>query len=168
MVRDTRETLTHITRQSSRYEMTEGRIDRLKKSFDHLKGKWCLIAQTSHTRRGPWRQLHVRTPLEGRPLASDITAQESEECRAPGRSPPRLMVFQGPQRWLNAEQRRSPYIFMSPVSPFGRGWVRVSVGHSICISYIFTTCLGFVGLGANADTVLHNAECICRCTYIKR
>lgn len=29
---------------------------------------------------------------------SDIRPEESEECRAPGRSPPRLMVFQGPQR----------------------------------------------------------------------
>lgn len=32
------------------------------------------------------------------PPVSDITPEESEECRAPGRSPPRLMVFQGPRR----------------------------------------------------------------------
>ncbi|KAG7242924.1 hypothetical protein INR49_017614, partial [Caranx melampygus] len=44
-------------------------------------------------------------PLECRPLCSDIRPEESEECRAPGRSPPRLMVFQGPQRAEREEER---------------------------------------------------------------
>lgn len=82
-----------------------------------------------------WR--HQRFPLlpGSRPLGCDITRQECEECRAPGRSLPSLMVFRGPQRWLNGEQRRSPYIFMSPF--LSGGW-NESLGPSICISYIFT------------------------------
>lgn len=89
--------------------------------WNDLKVRVRAKVQRSQPWRGPWRQQRVQMPPERRPLCSDIRSEESEECWAPGRSPPRLMVFQGPQRWLNVEQRRSPHIFMSPFFAFCPG-----------------------------------------------
>lgn len=71
-------------------------------------------AQMSQPRRGPWRYQQLPTPVEGRPPVCDITAEECEECRAPGRSPPRLMVFQGPEVTKRRTKEVPLHIYVLP------------------------------------------------------